>query len=126
MSETGNAILIRARQHAGASRITETLKKIEVPEWGTEIYYWPEMSVEEKRGVFRHLKSNGGDGVAIDALLDAAVAQVCLRARNSQGVRLFNDEDEAAIAQTHPDVLTKISSQMGWGSRPSMEDAEKN
>jgi hypothetical protein len=128
MSETGNAILLRARQHAGASRVTETLKKIEVPEWGTEIYFWPEMSVEEKRGVFRHMKSNGQGGIALamDALIDAAVAQVCLRARNSQGIRLFSDGDESAIAQTHPDVLTEISNQMGWGSRPTMEDAEKN
>jgi hypothetical protein len=86
------------------------------------------MSVEEKRGVFRHMKSNGRGGIelAMDALLGAAVTQVCVRARNSQGIRLFDDEDESAIAQTHPDVLTEISNQMGWGSRPTMEDAEKN
>jgi hypothetical protein len=74
------------------------------------------------------MKSNGQGGIALamDALIDAAVAQVCLRARNSQGIRLFSDGDESAIAQTHPDVLTEISNQMGWGSRPTMEDAEKN
>lgn len=128
MSKRGNEILLRARQHARASRTVESLKKIEVPEWDCTIFYWPEMSVDEKRGVFRHMKQ-GSDGtveLGFDAMLAAAVDQVRFRARDELGHRLFSDEDADALADTSPDVLMRVSGEMGWGARVDPEDAEKN
>lgn len=124
----GSDILLRARQHARASRTTESLKKIDVPEWEASIYFWPEMSVEEKRAVFRHMRGNGDGGVelAFDAMLSAAVDQVKFRARDELGNRLFSDNDDAALTDTAPDVLMRISVAMGWGNRPTQEEAEKN
>lgn len=128
MSSKGNEILLRARQHARASRTIETLQKIDVPEWGCSIHFWPDMSVDEKRGVFRHMRhsQDGGVELAFDAMLAAAVDQVRFRARDELGNRLFADADESAITDTAPDVLMRISGEMGWGARVSQEDAEKN
>lgn len=126
MSNVGNELLLRARSHFRAARTVETLRKIAVPEWGAEIHYWPEMSVDEKRAVFRHLKATEGLDMALDGMLGAAVTQVCRRARDQYGNRMFGDDQEDALSDTDPDVLLRISNEMGWGSRPSLEDAEKN
>jgi hypothetical protein len=51
---------------------------------------------------------------------------VCLRARDQFGQRLFTDADGDALRDTSPEVLQRIANEMGWGSRPTLEDAEKN
>lgn len=124
----GSDILLRARQHARASRTVESLKRIEVPEWDASIFFWPEMSVDEKRSVFRHMRSNGEGGIELgfDSMLAAAVDQVKYRARDELGNRLFSDGDDVALMDTAPDVLMRISAEMGWGNRPTQEEAEKN
>lgn len=123
----GTDILLRARTHFRAARTVETLEKIEVPEWGTALHYWPEMSVEEAREVGRHLRISGGE-VVISAgdMTESAVTQILFRARDEHGTRLFADNDAAALADTDPKVLQRIATQMGWVSRASVEDAEKN
>ena len=127
MSKAGNEILLRARSQFRATRTVESLQKIPVPEWGTEVYYWPEMSVDEKRAVYRHLRTgDNGLEISADAMLSAAVTQVCIRARDAFGERLFSDDQEEDLRDTSPDVLQRISNEMGWGARASLEDAEKN
>lgn len=120
-------ILLRARQHFRNARTVETLRKISVPEWGAEVYFWPEMSLDERRSVYAPMRmSDGRLEMSPAALLDASVAQVCLRSRDAHGNRLFTDSDDAALRDTDPEVLQRIASEMGWGSRASVEDAEKN
>lgn len=123
----GSDVLLKARTHFRAARTVETLKKIAVPEWDSEIFFWPEMSVEESREVGKHIKLQGGQAV-IDAgaLTDAAVSQVQFRARDQFGERLFGDADEKPLRDTDPEVLKRIASEMGWASRTSAEDLEKN
>jgi hypothetical protein len=124
---SGREILLRARSHFRAARVLESLRPVAVPEWDTTLYFWPEMSVEERRAVFGHLRLEGGEIVATPgALLEAAVSMVCLRARDQFGQRLFSDADVDALRDTSPDVLQRIANEMGWGSRPTLEDAEKN
>lgn len=124
---SGQEVLLRARKHFRAARTVETLRKIEVPEWGTDLYYWPEMSVAEKRAVFSHLRLAGGQvEIPVDGLVDAAVTQVAMRARDAYGNRLFADGDDEALRDTDPMVLQRISNEMGFGSGPSLEAAEKN
>ena len=124
---SGNEILLRARKHFRAARTIETLRKVEVPEWATDLYFWPEMSVDEKRAVYGHLRLAGGQvELPVDGLLNAAVTQVLVRSRNASGERLFGDDAEAALRDTDPAVLQRISNEMGFGSQPSLEAAEKN
>jgi hypothetical protein len=124
---SGNDVLLRARQHWRKSRTHESLRRIAVPEWDTEITFYPEMSVAERLAVFAHMKgSAGGIEITPAALLSAAVTQVCQRARDPMGERLFTDEQESDLYDTHPDVLQRIANEMGWGSSPSLEDAEGN
>ena len=120
-------VLLKARSHFRGSRTVEALRKVEVPEWDTEIFYWPEMSVAEKRAVFAHLRvASGLVDIPVDGLIEASVTQVCLRARDAFGNRMFSDEDEEALRDTDPNVLQRISNEMGFGSQPTLEDAEKN
>lgn len=124
---SGRDILLKARSHFRAARTVETLKKIAVPEWDTEVFYWPEMSVEESRAVGRHIRVSGGSAsITAGDLTEASVTQVLLRARDAYGNRLFTDADDAALADTDPAVLQRIASAMGWASRASLEDAEGN
>lgn len=121
----GDDILLAARQHFGALRTVETLRRIKVPEWNdAELCYWPEMDVTEKCAIFGAFRGLRPDSAA--QLLDAAVLHVLLRSRNAFGDRLFMDEHEAAIRATHPDVLLRIANEMGWGRQRSLEDHEKN
>jgi hypothetical protein len=122
---SGQDILRKARASFREARTVETLRKIEVPEWDAEIFFWPEMSVEEKRAVFANLKIGGGD-IPADGLIDAAVIQVQLRSRDAFGNRLFGSGDDVALRDTDPDVLQRISNEMGYGSSPSNEDAKGN
>ncbi len=123
----GNEILLRARTHFRNTRTPETLQKLAVPEWEAEIYYWPDMSVEESREVGQHIRmSNGKLAIAAGDLTDAAVTQLLFRARDAFGNRLFSEADETALRDTHPSVLTRLASEMGWSSRANLEDAEKN
>ena len=121
---SGNDILLAARSHFRAARTVETLRKVAVPEWSdAEIYYWPEMDVAEKRAVFGHFSGLRPRSPA--ELFDAAITQVLLRSRDAFGNRLFRDDQEPALRDTHPDVLLRIANEFGW-SATSLEEQEKN
>lgn len=123
MSAQGNAILSAARSAFRSQRTVETLAKITVPEWGAELYYWPEMSVEERLAVYAHVKIATERNLA--DVVRMSLAQVLWRARDAFGNRLFSDDDEAALADTDPDVLQRVAAAMGTGETESIEDAEK-
>lgn len=124
MSEKGNAILLRARQQFRQLRTVESLKKIEVPEWDSTLHYWPVRDLEERLAVEQHIRI-GGDRTFAD-LMRLHTAQVCHRARDELGFRLFTDEDAKALADTYPKVVERISSEMGLGDGLTLEEAEKN
>jgi hypothetical protein len=119
----GTDILLAARSHFRAARTVEALRKVEVPEWGATLHYWPEMDVAERRAIWAHFRP--GETPTTGELLDASVMQVLLRARNEHGERLFSDMDVEALRDTHPDVLQRVANEFGWRST-SLEVAEKN
>jgi hypothetical protein len=123
----GTEILLKARTHFRALRTVETLRKFAVPEWDCEVYYWPEMSVEERIAVYRHMKI-GPDGLqqTPGVMLESAIENVVNRARDAFGERLFTEADAEGLRDTDPDVLQRIANEIGWGARVSLEDAEKN
>ena len=117
-------MLLKARSHFRAARTIESLRRIEVPEWEAEVYYWPEMSLEERKAVYAHIKSAGERSFA--DMTAAAYTQVLMRARDAHGQRLFGDQDAAGLADVDPMVLERISAEMGFGSGMTAEDAEGN
>jgi hypothetical protein len=123
MSSKGNDILVKARSHFRAARTVESLRKIEVPEWGSEVHYWSEMDVAERRAIWSAFRP--GELPTTGELMDAAVLQVLLRSRDAFGERLFADADDEALRDTSPDVLMRIANEMGWRST-TLEAAEKN
>lgn len=116
-------LLLRARSHFRAARTTETLRKVSVPEWDADLYFWPEMSLEERKAVYAHIRA--GERTLAD-LQACALTQVLMRARDAYGTRLFSDADAAALADTDPTVLLRISNEMGLGAGLSVETAEGN
>jgi hypothetical protein len=127
MSAKGNEMLLRGRTQFRSLRTVETLRKIDVPEFGGEVHYWPEMSVDEKRAIFACLRMVGGDIETTPGnLLEASIVQVCRRSRDAFGDRLFSDDQEEDIRDLHPDVIQRIANEMGWGGRTTIEEAEKN
>jgi hypothetical protein len=124
MSKKGDEILLRARQQFRNTRTVETLRKIHVAEWATDIFYWPTRDMAERIAVEEHIRING-DRTAAD-LRRFHLAQVVHRARDVMGERLFTDDDAAALGDTHPEVLGRISSEMGMGDGLTLEEAEKN
>ena len=120
---SGKEILLRARSHFRAARTVETLRKIEVPEWETAVHYWPEMSFEERKAVYAHIRAKDRTFADMQA---CALTQVLMRARDAYGTRMFSDEDETALADTDPAVLLRIGNEMGFGTGLTVEDAEGN
>jgi hypothetical protein len=117
-------LLLKARQHFRAARTVETLQKIAVPEWGFDFYYWPAMSVEERMAVRSHVKLSETRTLA--DMTATAVTQILKRARDPHGTLLFTDSDRAALEDTDPMVLERISGEMGYGVEVTLEDAEGN
>jgi hypothetical protein len=123
MSVKGNESLLRARQAFRLLRTTETLRKIDGGELGP-IHYWPSMSIEERRAIFSRLPLSDERTVAdIDSAFFAAVLY---RARDELGNRLFDDSQEAALADCDPDLIRRIGAEMNVEPEPTIEGAEKN
>ena len=117
-------LLLKAREHFRADRTVVTLQKIAVPEWGFDIYYWPVMSVEERIAVRSHVRM--GEGATLGDMVPVSLTQIIKRARDPHGTRMFIDSDRAALEDTNPLVLERISAQMGYGTDITIEAAEGN
>lgn len=104
-------------------RTAETLSAIPVPEWNTTIYYWPEMTLAERRDIFQHAKQDGEQTV-FD--LEAIAATLIVRARDAEGKRLFSRaERQELMTEYEAEVLARIVAQM-TSVDVSSETAEKN
>jgi len=106
-------------------RSPENLKEIPVPEWGISVYYWPEMTLSERRDIFLYAKQDG-DRTILD--LEAMAMTIMVRARDASGAKLFSKaERQELMNQYDPDVLVRIVSEMNGGTESvSVEDSEKN
>jgi hypothetical protein len=124
MSAKGNAILLRARQQLCDARTVEKLRKVHVPEWETDIFYWPTRDLPERLAVEQYIKF-GTDRTMAD-LRSLHIANVVARARDEMGNRLFSDEDADALGKTPQTVVEQISVQIGLGDGLTVEVAEKN
>lgn len=106
-----------------ARRSPETLVEIPVPEWKVSIWYWPDMTLQERRDIFLLAKQEDGHTV-LD--LEAMAVTLIVRARDSSGKRLFAmPEKRELMTEYDPEVISRVVGLMAATSA-TVEDAEKN
>lgn len=104
-------------------RKPETLMPIDVPKWKTTIYYWPDMTLAERREIFLLAKQENGNTV-LD--LEAMAVTMIVRARDKDGKRIFsNAEKRELMTEYDPEILAEIVAAMNNGT-VSVEEAEGN
>ena len=106
-----------------ARRSPETLVEIPVAEWKTSIWYWPDMTLQERREIFLLARQEDGHTV-LD--LEAMAVTLIVRARDAGAKRLFAmPEKRELMTEYDPEIMSRIVSAMNTAS-VSVEDAEKN
>ncbi len=104
-------------------RSPDALLEVPVPEWGISVYYWPDMTLAERREIFLFAKQDG-DKTILD--LEAMAVTVQVRARDKHGAKLFGRVERKDLMNEYdPDVLVRIVTEMNTGG-VNIEDAEKN
>lgn len=116
----GGAILSAARDDWHNRR--GELLKINVPEWGSqvEIYYYPTVTVAEKRAMFKHLNVKMEGGFDYDLYITTLI----VRARDKDGKRMFSNLDRKRFEDIDPRVLERVVTEMGGTTAtPTIDDA---
>ena len=113
----------QAKSQFAERRKPETLVAIPVPAWNTTVYFWPDMTLSERREIFMLAKQKG-DETILD--LEAMAITLIVRARDKEGKRLFSKAERMELMNEYdPEVITQIVSAMN-SPVPNVEDAEKN
>lgn len=119
----------QAKSQFAERRKPETLVAIRVPQWDSPkdgpcvIYYWPDMTLAERREIFMYAKQKGEETI-LD--LEAMAVTLIVRARYKDGTRRFNKAERIELMNEYdPEVIAEIVSQMN-SPVPSLEEAEKN
>jgi hypothetical protein len=113
----------QAKSQFAERRKPDTLVAIPVPAWNTTVYFWPDMTLAERREIFMLAKQKG-DETILD--LEAMAITLIVRARDKEGKRLFSKAERIELMNEYdPEVITHIVSAMNTNA-PTVEDAEKN
>lgn len=108
-------ILERAKAHF-RDKVGETLNSVEVPEWGTTIYFKP-ASLEQQNKIYKYIREGS---------LESLVETIIVRALNEGGKRLFTPANRLEFMKhVDPEVISRICEAMG-GDDADEEEAEKN
>lgn len=113
----------QAKAQFAERRKPETLVAIPVPAWNMTVYYWPDMTLSERREIFMLAKQKGEETI-LD--LEAMAVTMIVRARDKEGKRLFHKAEKLDLMNDYdPEVITEIVAAMN--AQPlTVEDAEKN
>lgn len=120
--------LLKAKSHFAKFRSSEMLLEIKVPEWDMSIWYWPHLSVGERRAI--QLGGQAGTLVsdASKMIFDTQgrqVAELIARARDVQGKLVFHESQFTELMSVDPGVVERITAEMkDEYSEP--EEAAKN
>ena len=113
----------QAKAQFAERRKPDTLVAIPVPAWNTTVYFWPDMTLSERREIFMLAKQKG-DETILD--LEAMAITLIVRARDKEGKRMFSKAERIELLnEYYPDVMAQIVSAMNIAP-VSVEDAEKN
>jgi hypothetical protein len=112
-----------AKESFKARRSPDTLVEIPVAEWKTSIWYWPDMTLQERREIYLLARQEDGHTV-LD--LEAMAVSLIVRARDNSGKKLFAmPEKRELMTEYDADVISRVVGEMSAGGL-SVEDAEKN
>jgi len=95
-----NATISKIANHYQRS-IGSDLHKVEVPEWDMEIYYRRTYSFQDESKIIE-LQTQG-------KVVEALIESLIVKARDSQGKRIFNDADRINLMnEADPSVITRV------------------
>ena len=113
----------QAKSQFAERRTPDTLVAIPVPAWNTTVYFWPDMTLAERREIFMLAKQKG-DETILD--LEAMAITLIVRARDKEGKRIFTKAERIELMHEYdPGIMGEIVSAMNLAV-PNVEDAEKN
>ncbi len=112
-----STILEAAKVHF-SDRMSGDLKSVNVPEWGTKVYFKSSMNFKDQ-GIVLKLH---GDGLPAEAI----VMTLILKSLNKDGSKMFVKADKTELLlRVDPEVVSRIVSEMS-DDEPTVEDATKN
>jgi len=113
----------KAKSSFAERRTVENLQPIPVPEWGVSVYYWPDMTLSERREIFLLAKQQDGATV-LD--MEAMAITLIVRGRDKDGKKMWHKAEKVELMNEYdPEVIARIVSAMN-NDPITMEDAEKN
>jgi hypothetical protein len=113
----------QAKASFAERRTVENLQPIPVPEWNVTVYYWPDMTLSERREIFALVKQQDGATV-LD--MEAMAITLIVRARDKDGKKMFHKAEKVELMNEYdPDVIARVVSAMN-ADPVDLGDAEKN
>jgi len=108
-------VLGKAKDHF-RSQFDAEASKIEVPEWGFDVYYKP-LNLKQQDRIFKYINSGS---------LEALAETLIVRALDVNGNKIFKPVNKTELmTMVDADVISRICSEMG-GEKITEDDALKN
>ena len=117
-NEAQTSALDAATRHFRTKVDKTSLKKIEVKEWGIDVYYKTAISWKQQAEIM--------DKLAEKKTSEALIETVVLRCLNEDGSRMFNTADRTTlINEVDPMVLVEIVTQINNDTGESVKEIKK-
>jgi len=108
-------IIEKAKAHF-RERLSEDMRSVEVPEWGTVIHFRP-INLRDQDRIYRYIAKGS---------LEALAETLIVRALDGDGNKLFRPVHKTEFMRAvDPDVITRVCQAMA-DAGPTVEEAEKN
>jgi len=112
------SILDNAKKHF-TSQFNQTLKKITVPEWQTDIYYRQTNSFATESRIIELQQQ----GKTVEALVESVIA----KSLDPEGKPMFNKFDKFTLMnEVDPKVLLKVATVLNSQDEVNMDELKKN
>jgi hypothetical protein len=113
-----SSVIQKATQHF-RSKLDGSLAKIDVPEWESEIYFYPTTPLKEESSILKLQQ----EGKTVEALIQSII----VKARNADGSKMFAPADRVTMMnEVDPQILMRIAGQLNGIDVDSLDDIEKN
>jgi hypothetical protein len=112
------SVLQKATAHF-REQLDGSLKKLTVPEWDCDIYYYPTVPLKDEASILK-LQQEG-------KVVEALVQSLIVKSRTADGTRMFQNADRVTLMnEVDPKVLIRIAGEINGVDSESLEEVEKN